>query len=548
MADAGLLPRDRVRASPALTIAASHGHSAIQENRSLIQVNTRPTMVRETKRQRDIPKASIHASSASSARFNRPDSSREDDTYSSLQLLGAPELSREEFGRLCKGPLADILFFVAEHVKGRKETAAARVAIFRMHESGNTTRVGGGTEGQSSYMKLKASNARLTGAKGDLKVVQEDLAKRHRSLIDLQREADNLQAAMGEKRLTSSLLEVLEKKESIRSARFTEIGRLLERLDKCVPGTIKTNEDGESVLLTKLPPPRRRIIRVENTRDVLAALQAYHVRLSRTSTRDSAAQEKICENRLRRAIAKATDLPEDDERVGTAYEKCRLTARHRASRSIRYCSPLQSCSPNPTCEEIDLDVMQRQSFDKEQALQHVSDASIALGLACAQSLHNLATFVNQTAPALRESLRGEAAAAQGYVDVLRLSVVNRATASTKKADDDSTVHDLAEGKAWSQVLEDVQTSIEQACERETFLNGAKLGDHANACGSGDLGGPDELIAAHARRQDNVGERLRSLLSRKLEKARAGDVLVDDVERLAAEVGIITALGGSSRLG
>lgn len=54
-----------------------------------------------------------------------------------------------------------------------------------MHESGNTTRVGGGTEGQSSYMKLKASNARLTGAKGDLKIAQEDLAKRHRSLIDL---------------------------------------------------------------------------------------------------------------------------------------------------------------------------------------------------------------------------------------------------------------------------------------------------------------------------------------------------------------------------
>lgn len=51
------------------------------------------------------------------------------------------------------------------------------------------------------------------------------------SILSKEREADNLQAAMGEKRLTSSLLEVLEKKESIRSARFTEIGRLLERLE-----------------------------------------------------------------------------------------------------------------------------------------------------------------------------------------------------------------------------------------------------------------------------------------------------------------------------
>ena len=47
----------------------------------------------------------------------------------SLLALGAPSISAEEMRRLCKGPLGDALFFVAEHMKGRAEVNQARATI-----------------------------------------------------------------------------------------------------------------------------------------------------------------------------------------------------------------------------------------------------------------------------------------------------------------------------------------------------------------------------------------------------------------------------------
>ena len=47
----------------------------------------------------------------------------------SLLSIGAPDVSPEEMRRLCKGPLADALFFIAEHLKGRMEVNRVRTAI-----------------------------------------------------------------------------------------------------------------------------------------------------------------------------------------------------------------------------------------------------------------------------------------------------------------------------------------------------------------------------------------------------------------------------------
>ena len=46
--------------------------------------------------------------------------------HAALEMLGAPHLEVEEFSRLYRGSLADVLFFVSEHVQGRRQVAAAR--------------------------------------------------------------------------------------------------------------------------------------------------------------------------------------------------------------------------------------------------------------------------------------------------------------------------------------------------------------------------------------------------------------------------------------
>lgn len=49
--------------------------------------------------------------------------------HAALNSLGAPLVQTEEFLRLYRGSLADALFFVSEHIKGRRHVALARAEI-----------------------------------------------------------------------------------------------------------------------------------------------------------------------------------------------------------------------------------------------------------------------------------------------------------------------------------------------------------------------------------------------------------------------------------
>lgn len=57
-----------------------------------------------------------------------------------LILLGAPHIEREEFGRVFHGPLADVLVFLSEHIRGRKEVALARHRIHQWVDQKSTRR------------------------------------------------------------------------------------------------------------------------------------------------------------------------------------------------------------------------------------------------------------------------------------------------------------------------------------------------------------------------------------------------------------------------
>jgi hypothetical protein len=50
---------------------------------------------------------------------------------SSLQALGAPHLTQEEFSSVFAGPFADILLFINDHIKGRQGVGRLRGQILR---------------------------------------------------------------------------------------------------------------------------------------------------------------------------------------------------------------------------------------------------------------------------------------------------------------------------------------------------------------------------------------------------------------------------------
>ncbi|GBE86846.1 hypothetical protein SCP_1000880 [Sparassis crispa] len=510
-------------------------------------------MVRETVRNKPTvksvaasaipePSSKVKSNVSESREAAQPSSSKTADNearmYSHFMSLGAPEVGEQEFGRLCRGPLADALLFAAEHVKGRSETASARVAIQSMRETGKNKHV---DTAESSYLRARHANARTVCAKNDYESMQATLNDFSKSVAKLENEVYHLQKALENKRMTIFLLKILKRKENMHSARFAELIRLLEDLRENAPpksGFEKLDAESNDSPPYKPSPSFSLGTRVEPTRDVLAALRAHHVQLSRFSKYSAnSASTGTAETRLLKTLASAMKLPEDNVQVIAGYTKCLKLAKIRARENLQYQSPLDPKSTSEA-DDINLDAVLKRVIHKENNVQHLSDSAVALQWSCGRAVQSISAFVETTIPELRESLREEASVTEGYVDALRLSVVNRAETSTMtygSADTGSPYQH--EGKAWHRTLEEVQTAIEETYAREQFLRRATLLDSSNAHQHEHR----ELIATHMELQAKADERIGNLLARKLEKARVGDVLTRDVEQLATEVKIVASL-------
>ncbi|KAL7278782.1 hypothetical protein ACG7TL_007791 [Trametes sanguinea] len=339
-----------------------------------------------------------------------------------------------------------------------------------------------------------------------------------------------LQDQLETERLTALLLQVLERKEEIRKARFVEILKLLEELREKVRESQKTSIVGEVTL-----PLSEKVIevpRAEYTRDTVAA---HSLRLSRLSTlaKDHGlkARTQAAEARLLDLIAHSKNSDRDDPEVSAAYQKCFAAAKSRAEMSVQY------RSPNPTeseCEDIQ-GISDRVS-QRESEVQSLADHASALTLACARAIQGNAAFTKETAPQLREALQNEASAAQGHVDTLRLSIVSHAAKLESKR---SYGHDRAlhQGRSFPQTLADVERVFSDTQETEAFLKSADrlLSPDAVAVES-----HHSMTALYAKAEAETSEKIRKLLERKTAKADAGRVLLEDIERLIAESAIIAS--------
>ncbi|KAI0758220.1 hypothetical protein C8Q74DRAFT_1303806 [Fomes fomentarius] len=452
--------------------------------------------------------------------------SKHDTPEAALRALHAPELSKEDFARLYKGKLAQIIDLVAENIVGRSETTAARALIQQKREALSQRRPPPDDDTDPLYTAARRAESRLKTARITVDGTQKARDEYMQTVHQLEREKRELQTTLEEKRMTSLLLSILETKEKIRNERFAEIARLFDELRR----KTSTESELDRSTIPDLDISSSRRVRAEYTRDTLAAVQAHQLRVSRLASHakdHTATSSTKAEQRLLDAVARSLNAPTDDPEAIAKFQQLVSAGKSQARLSVQYQSPLH---PQVERQEEMHDVSLRIK-GKESELQELADHSAALTLACAQSLQTISHFARDTSPALRDGLQQESASAQGHGDVLRLSIVNRAKASVERSQDDG----LTGGQSFVGTLESARRAIARAQATESYLREASSLVSSDPSKNHENGA---LIETYKNREAEVAAKVKRLLDRKGKKTEAGHVLIEDIERLISEVGII----------
>ncbi|EDR10199.1 uncharacterized protein LACBIDRAFT_325881 [Laccaria bicolor S238N-H82] len=404
---------------------------------------------------------------------------------SSLQALGAPHLSQEEFSSVFTGPFADILLFINEHMKGRQGVARLRGQIHSMRE------------------ERKKSNIRRPDD------ALRSVADKAASVLSAARKTTE------RKRKILMMLQVLEKRESLRVKRFEELGRLLVDLRTAMqdskspvrqtanlPTTNAPLSDGFRLNITRT--------RTSHTRETLANWQAYHIRLSRLiQDRNNRQAETELVHRLKEAVSKRQPGSDADATI----EDLGAVARTRAKRKTRYRSQLAS---QPVITKTDLQYIEEGNKAKVQQIQLQLDKSNALTFVSEHHIRVISTFMETTSHIIRSSLEEKGAKKDGLVDQLMGLIC-----ALPAAEDDH-----CEQFALS-VRETVgmrgNFRLKGSSENVSFPS-------CNYVAKAEMADEDSYHADAKKSQ----ERASKLLTRKVEKAEMGLSLVQDIEDLMRE--------------
>ncbi|KAI0754287.1 hypothetical protein C8Q80DRAFT_358833 [Daedaleopsis nitida] len=469
---------------------------------------------------------------------NDPATSREQQSLKMiLKDIHAPDMSNEDLVRLYKGTLAEIIDFVAHSVVGRSKATAARAIIQQDRESSRQPRPPSNEDLDPLFTHVQRAESRLKRARIDLDRAQQARDEYMHTVCDLENEERRLSDVLDDKRLTESLLEILERKQNIRIQRLAEISVLLDALNNKTVAHHEV-EEGPSSAVPALNLTNRRI-RAEHTRDTLAALQAHQLHLSKLSLQareqGGSHSRTDAERRLLHSVAHVMQRPEEEPEVLSTFERLRSSAQSRARLHTQYQSPLPPGRGGEPAETALRSLSQRVA-SKELELQQLADRSTALMLASARALQEVTVFADTTVPALRDGLQAESSGAQGQGDVLRLSIVDRARPDRPAARPDSRdVVGTGGGRAFSATLGAVREAVARVQRSESFLERANT---LAAPDSARMEAHRTLIDTRAGEEADLAARLKQLLERKANKTDVGRVLVADIERLIAEVGMI----------
>ncbi|KAI5886667.1 uncharacterized protein SCHCODRAFT_02517671 [Schizophyllum commune H4-8] len=303
-----------------------------------------------------------------------------EEALQALQLLGAPEISLEDFERLHRGAMGKLLDSIISHMQGRQRVSAARAGIQKRRDQvAADPRAGNKFSKDEPLENLRRATSRLNAAQKSVEVYQDELNARQGALAKSQRELDQVTAELDSKQRSLYLLTSLHELESERTERlkrakesYDELRARIARIPKRKPLPAEQPASSKAMIRT----------RKNHTALTLHNLHAYHVHL----------------NSLLNGPGSAVTV-----------------------QSTRYKSLLPATSNAQLLEDIAQ--LHEDVTTKQTHLQRLSDMSLSYLVACQKLSAVTSDFTTLAAPALSAPLRAQATDAMGRVEGLRESIV-----------------------------------------------------------------------------------------------------------------------------
>ncbi|KAJ6551407.1 hypothetical protein B0H19DRAFT_1264052 [Mycena capillaripes] len=452
-------------------------------------------------------------------------------SYTTLAALGAP-LTPEEYTRLANGPLAEILTFLSEHLVGRHAAATARHTLFLAQEAQAKSHL---KQPATTRSRADKAVARLGSAKTSSTVHTTQLAELQEKTRTTSARLAALQRQLTAKRRLLLLLDVLEKKHTLRTQRIEALTRSIAQLKNTPPRLLPVPTPPAAAPASASSASSALTPRISHTRDRLADLR-------RLASADLTAQ--VAPDRLRQVVSRilvsTLDDSERSERdAARVVEACLAFARrHSHSKS-------KSKSDSHSSSKLDLDAKSRENKHKAERLQALVRRCAALASGCEGHLAGISTQTQTHTPSLRRLLQAEAHEAKGGVARLSASVVESASASSpsgggekqerekhgkqkqdgKEEREDSFAVRVAnacrmpEAATTRVLLEEVGRVVRRAHRRQRLLDAGALAVDADA--TTDTRAVPAPVPTHAHALD--------LLTRKAAKAELGRARAEEVE-------------------
>ncbi|KAK0199821.1 hypothetical protein DFS33DRAFT_195861 [Desarmillaria ectypa] len=450
-----------------------------------------------------------------------------EEVYQPLLALGLPPtVTLEQFIRLYRGPLADILVFLSKSVLGRTDVMKARGDIHRMKAVGKDA---------AKPYKIKAfssedrSRFRLTGAKKSYALCQKELDELLMASEETQHKISDLRKRLNDSRNAAFLLTILEKKELMRRKRIEEITILLRRLKEAL------DQRQSSQLSASVPPEidRKQTLRRRQThsRDALTNTEAYYVALSRVALSGRLRKNQDYIPRLKTVMQK--HLSSRDAQIEATIANIVRWAQNSAHEKVKYHSTLRNTD---MVSDADLDRTESYVRNYETVLQELCDHSASLIFAIDPHMQYMSAFQFSAIQVLGESL-GDKAYPRGYLDDQRRLLLEQVPGDSVTRKDESFAQNAKQTLKASQAV-NVQKLLQ---DLEHLMLSIDKRRHISALAPRlplSMKNHEEPLLQHRTDSQKNEDGTTKLLKRKLDKADMGAGLVKDIEVLLDEAKFI----------
>ncbi|KAJ4474371.1 hypothetical protein J3R30DRAFT_3406356 [Lentinula aciculospora] len=534
--------------------------------------------------------------------------------YTSLTSRGLPQnsITLDDFLRVYGhgGPLQDAILFISEHLRGREGVNEARRRLLYKLQPKLTKR--------SEHPERPPADiafSRLAKAKKDMEIYSNMIQDKTKSMEKTQKQITTLKYQLSSQRRVDLLLEILAKKEQERIKRFEEISRSLVDLKQKQLHPFRNPKLPLAQSFESEPSVSKSIARLDlnlkkprHTQDALIALNAYHVRLARLaaqSTRPTqdpqitqpraqshlhppsfgaglstrrapsigvnkitkgsvlnaaaTAPTVAAEAQLRSLVARklGVDGTEDDPEVERVFQGFIKVAKARARNQVRYTGSVNSVRKPISTKELDR--LAAEVNRKTAALQDAFNLSVDMVHGADEAFISLTNFRATTIPSLQESLNSQAQSIRGYIDHLRVHIVNsedienserrivhfksqatqlKSSVKVNEPEFDREVRkilELSETVTSEKVLEETGRLIRYIRLKSQYLEAIPRPSSSPA--------REAEILTYESQKHQIEDATETLLTRKIDKAESlGSGLVQDIEVLLKEVKTVVGHG------